>query len=620
MATYVLLGLLTLLVIYLFYAVINPDRFETDIEAGSDRSAMLAPSSLQIGVILLIVVALSIPMGRYLATITMDRPGWLDPVFDPIDNTIYRLIGRAAATQSMSWKTYTFHMLATNFLMAIIIYLVLVFQDRLPLNPLHLGGMEPLLAFNTAISFITNTDWQNYGGETTLSNFSQMAAITFPMFTSATTGFVVAMAFIRAFIVKDGVVENGGANLGNFYRDLIRFTTRVLLPISLLLAAFMIWQGSPQTLAASITAHPIQGGTQTIATGPVAALETIKHLGTNGGGFFNANSAHPFENPTPLTNLVLTVLMALLPAAIVVCFGEMIGNRRQAWVLYGVMACLLLLFLPITVASEQAGTPGLAHAGIALQASTDQPGGNMEGKEQRFGIAASSLFSVVTTSFTTGSVDAMHDSFTPLGALPMFMGMMLQCVFGGKGVGFLAALVYGLIAVFVAGLMVGRTPEFLGKRIEKPEIILVSLALLIHPLVILAPSSWSIAMPYGVSALGNGGPHGYSEVLYAFTSSAANNGSAFAGFNGNTPWYNLAIGIVILFGRYPPIIFLMAVAGSVAAKPTVAPNVGTLRTDTVQFGAFWLAMILVIGALTFFPALVLGPVADFAAMRRGMTF
>ena len=312
--------------------------------------------------------------------------------------------------------------------------------------------------------------------------------------------------------------------------------------------------------------------------------------------------------------------MALLPAAIVVCFGEMIGNRRQARILYGVMGCMLLLFVPIALVSEQAGTPALARAGITLRATPDQTGGNMEGKEQRFGIAASSLFAVVTTSFTTGSVDAMHDSFTPLGAAPAFMGMMLQCVFGGKGVGFLNAPVYGIIAVFVAGLMVGRTPEFLGKRIEKPEIILVSLALLIHPLVILAPSSFSIAMPYGVSALGNGGPHGYSEMLYAFASAAANNGSAFAGFNGNTPWYNLALGIVILIGRYPPIIFLMAVAGSLAAKQTVAASVGTLRTDTMQFGIFWLAVILIVGALTFFPALVLGPVADFAAMRHGVTF
>jgi K+-transporting ATPase ATPase A chain len=280
---------------------------------------------LQIGVILLIVFLLSIPVGRYLANIVMDRRTWLDPVFDPIDNALYFLIGRTATARPMDWKAYTFHMLATNLFMAVIIYLILVLQDHLPLNPMKFAGMEPILAFNTTISFITNTDWQSYGGETTLSNFSQMAAITFPMFTSATTGFVVAMAFIRAFTVKDG-----GANLGNFYRDLIRFTTRVLLPVSLILALFMVWQGAPQTLTAAVTAHPIQGGEQTIMLGPVASLETIKHLGTNGGGFFNANAAHPYENPTPLTSVVLTILMALLPSALVICFGHMIGNRRQA--------------------------------------------------------------------------------------------------------------------------------------------------------------------------------------------------------------------------------------------------------------------------------------------------
>jgi K+-transporting ATPase ATPase A chain len=499
--------------------------------------------------------------------------------------------------------------------MALLIYVILIFQDHLPFNPMKFAGMEPLLAFNTTISFITNTDWQSYGGETTLSNFSQMAAITFPMFTSATTGFVVAMAFIRAFTVKDG-----GANLGNFYRDLVRFTTRVLLPISFLLALFMVWQGAPQTLDASITAHPIQGGEQTIALGPVASLESIKHLGTNGGGFFNANAAHPFENPTPLTNFILITLMALLPSALVICFGHMIGNKRQAFVLYGVMAAMLLIILPITVTAEQAGTPMLSQAGIAMQATPGQSGGNMEGKETRFGIAQSSLFGVVTTAFTTGSVNAMHDSFTPLGSVPLFIGMMLQNIFGGKGVGFLAALVYGVIAVFIAGLMVGRTPEFLGKKIERPEIIMVSLALLIHPLVILSPSSWSMIVPYGLSSLNNAGMHGYSEVLYAFSSAAANNGSAFAGLNANTPWYNLALGLVILLGRYPPIIFMMAVAGSIAAKPTLATTIGTLRTDGVKFGVFWFATILIIGALTFFPALVLGPIAEAFAMKQGLLF
>jgi len=507
---------------------------------------MIAQIGLQIGLVLLIVFLLSIPVGRYLASVVMDRKTRLDPVLDLVDGAIYWLIGRDAIRRPMNWKAYTFHMLATNLFMALLIYLILVFQDYLPLNPLKLAGMEPVLAFNTAISFITNTDWQSYGGETTLSNFSQMAAITFPMFTSATTGFVVAMTFIRAFIVKDG-----GANLGNFYRDLVRFTTRVLLPVSLVLAFFLIWQGAPQTLDPSITAHPIQGGEQNIAIGPVASLETIKHLGTNGGGFFNANAAHPFENPTPLTNWLLITLMALLPSALVVCFGHMIGNRRQAWVLYGVMGALLLLILPITIAAEQAGTPFLSQAGIEMQATADQSGGNMEGKEVRFGIAESGLFGVITTSFTTGSVNAMHDSFTPMGSVPPFIGMMLQNIFGGKGVGFLAALVYGLIAVFVAGLMVGRTPEFLGKKIERPEIILVSLALLIHPLVILAPSSWSMIAPYGVSSLNNTAMHGYSEVLYAFASAAANNGSAFAGLNADTPWYNLALGFAILIGRYP---------------------------------------------------------------------
>ncbi len=576
---------------------------------------MTSQGWLQIGLTLLIGFLISIPVGSYLARVVTDRKTLLDPLFDPIDNFIYLLIGRRICGQAMDWKAYTLHMLATNLFMALIIFLILVFQDYLPLNPQHFAGMEPLLAFNTTVSFIANTDWQGYGGETTLSNFSQMAAITFPMFTSATTGFVVAMAFIRAFTVKDG-----GANLGNFYRDLIRFTTRVLMPGSFVLALLLIQQGEPQTLAAGIIAHTVQGADQTIALGPVASLETIKHMGTNGGGFFNANAAHPFENPTAITNLVEMLLMIVLPSSIVLCFGEMIGNRRQAWVLYGVMGALLLMVLPVVIVPEQAGTPLLAKAGIETAASSTQPGGNMEGKEVRFGVVQSGLFAGVTTTFTTGSVNSMHDSFTPLGGMGTFIGMLLQCVFGGKGVGFLAALVYGIIGVFVAGLMVGRTPEFLGKKIEKPEIVLVSLTLLIHPLVILAPTGWSVIMPYGLASMGNAAMHGYSEVLYAFTTSAANNGSAFAGLNANTPWYNLATGIVILLGRYPPIVFMMAVAGSVAAKSTLPQTVGTLRTDTLKFGAFWLGTILVVGALTFFPALVLGPIAEFFAMKSGLIF
>jgi len=576
---------------------------------------MTSQGWLQIGLTLLIGFLISIPMGHYLAAVVMGRKTAFDRLFDPVDNFIYLLIGRRICGQAMDWKAYTLHMLATNLVMALIIFLILVFQDHLPLNPQHFASMEPVLAFNTAVSFITNTDWQGYGGETTLSNFSQMAAITFPMFTSATTGFVVAMAFVRAFTVTDR-----GADLGNFYRDLTRFTTRVLVPAAFVLALLLIQQGEPQTLAAGAVAHTVQGAEQTIALGPVASLETIKHLGTNGGGFFNANAAHPFENPTPLTNLVQALLMIVLPSSIVLCFGEMIGNRRQGWVLYGVMAAMLLMFLPVVVAPEQGGTPLLAKAGIETTAAVNDPGGNMEGKEVRFGIVQSGLFAAVTTLFTTGSVNSMHDSYTPLGGMGTFIGMMLQCVFGGKGVGFLAALVFGIIGVFIAGLMVGRTPQFLGKKIEKPEIVLVSLTLLIHPLVILAPTGWSVVAPYGVAAMGNATMHGYSEVLYAFTSSAANNGSAFAGLNANTAWYNLATAAVILLGRYPPIIFMMALAGSVAAKPTTPATSGTLRTDTLKFGAFWFGTILVVGALTFVPALVLGPIAEFFAMKSGLLF
>ncbi len=576
---------------------------------------MSAQAWLQIILTLLAIFLVSIPLGRYMGRIVMGRPTKLDRIFDPIDNAIYFLIGRRVAAQAMTWRTYTVHMLVTNLVMAIIIYLVLSFQNHLPLNQLNFPAVDPLLAFNTTISFVTNTNWQAYGGELTLSNFSQMGAITFPMFTSATTGFVVAMAWIRAFTVR-----NGGADLGNFYRDFIRFITRVLMPICFLVALFMIAQGAVQTFDASIVAHTLQGADQTMVVGPVASQGTIELIGTNGGGFYNANSAHPFQNPTPLTNIVLIVLMASLPASIIVTFGEMIGNRRQAWVLYGVLGTLLVLFLLLCVVPEQHGTPMLANAGIDMQASTDQPGGNMEGKEVRFGISASGLFAAITTAFTTGAVNSAHDSYTPLAGITFLGQMMLQCVFGGKGVGFLNALIYGLIAVFVAGLMVGRTPEFLGKKIEKQEIILVSLGLLIHPLVILTPTAWSVLAPYALSSLANNGIHGYEEILYAFSSSAANNGSAFAGLNANTPWFTLATSTVILIGRYPPIIFLMAVAGSVARKPITPATTATLRTDTVSFGVFWFATILIVGALTFFPALVLGPIAEFFAMRNGQVF
>lgn len=568
----------------------------------------------QIAIELLLAGAISVPFGRYLARVFQEQKTLLDPVFDPIDRLIYRLIGPDAVQEGMDWKGYAFHMLLTNLLMGLLIYVILSFQAHLPWNPLKFPDVQPFLAFNTAASFITNTDWQNYGGESTLSLFSQMAAITFPMFTSAATGLVMAIAFFRALAPN----RDPGHVLGNFYRDFVRVLTRVFLLPCLLVTPILVWQGSPETLTGMVTSHLIQGGVQHIPMGPVADLEVIKHLGTNGGGFFNANSAHPFENPTPLSNVLETLLMMVGPMALVVAFGRMVRNPKLGRVIYAVMASMLVVAVFTAVIAEQRGTPLLAHAGLRQHASAGQMGGNMVGKEVRFGITQSALFDTVSTAFATGTVNSMLDSYTPAGGMVSLVQMMLNCVFGGLGVGMLNFLMYGIFAVFIAGLMVGRTPEFLGKKIEKREIVLASLALLVHPLIILVPTAWSLMAPYGVSSLGNAGSHGLSEVLYAFTSAAANNGSAFAGLNGNTPWYNVALAVVILVGRYASIIFMLALGGSLAAKPRVLETVGTLKTDTALFGGFWFATIVVVGALTFFPGLVLGPIAEFYARHASI--
>ena len=571
---------------------------------------MTADAFWQIVAIVLIAASLSVPFGRYLAHVFMGERTFLDPLLDPVDRLLYGIIGPAQTSRPMDWKDYAVHMLLTNVLMGVLIYAILIFQGHLPLNPLHFAGVNPELAFNTAASFITNTNWQNYGGESTLSLFSQTAAITFPMFTSAATGLVVAVAFFRSLAAADG-----GRNLGNFYRDFVRALTRVFLLPCLILTPVLVWQGSPETFTGQAIAHLVQGGLQHIPMGPVASLEVIKHLGTNGGGFFNANSAHPFENPTIITNVLEMLLMMLTPMSLVVAFGRMVRNPRLARVIYGVMAIMLMAALFIAVSAEQGGTPVLAGAGVAIVHGGGQPGGNMVGKEVRFGNTQSAMFDTVSTAFTTGTVNSMLDSYTPVGGMVSLVLMMLNCVFGGKGVGLINFLIYGIFAVFIAGLMVGRTPEFLGKKIEKREILLASLALLVHPLIILVPAAWSLMAPYGVSALGNTSMHGLTEVIYAFTSTAANNGSAFAGLSGNTPWYNIALGVVMLIGRYVSIIFMLALGGSLAAKPAVSETVGTLRTDTLLFGTFWLATILLVGALTFLPALVLGPIAEYFAMH-----
>lgn len=546
---------------------------------------------------LLIACLLVKPVGAYLVKVFDYEKTGLDRVFGPVERVIYRIIG-VKEKETMGWKTYVFAMLLSNFVMMVLMYTVFRIQKYLPLNPDHIDNMSPALSFNTAVSFITNTNWQAYSGENSLSYLSQMIAITFPMFTSAGTGFVVAIAFIRGLIAREN-------NLGNFYVDLIRSITRVLLPISLIVALFMVFQGVPETLHGAVNATTIEGAKQTITRGPVASLESIKHLGTNGGGFFGTNSAHPFENPTPLTNLVEILCMLLLPTALVYAFGVMIKNKRQGWSVFAAMGIMFLIFLSVVFIAEFQGTPALNALGIH---------GNMEGKEVRFGIQGSALFTAVTTAATTGSVNNMHDSLTPIGGLVPLGEMMLNNVFGGKGVGLLNGLLYVILTVFICGLMVGRTPEFLGKKIESKEVKLASIALLTHPVIILVPTAIALMTPGAISSILNSGYHGVTEVLYAFTSGAANNGSAFAGLTANTDFYNIMIGLVMLFGRYISIITMLAIAGSFATKKMVEATVGTFRTDTPLFTGILIVIILVIGALTFFPALALGPIAEHLGM------
>ncbi|HEY9898397.1 MAG TPA: potassium-transporting ATPase subunit KdpA [Pantanalinema sp.] len=567
---------------------------------------------VQVALVLIAAVVIAYPLGLYMADVFDRKPTRLDPVFAPLEHMLLRLVGIRGEAPGMDWKQYAVALIVSNLLMVLVILAILLSQGVLPLNPLKLAGMEPMQAFNTAASFITNTNWQSYGGESTLSYFSQMMAITFPMFTSAATGFAAAIAFIRGIV--------GRKDQGNFYEDVVLITIRILLPISLIGALFLVFQGVPQTLETSARAFGPQGIAQTIPRGPVASLDSIKHLGTNGGGFYGQNSAHPLENPTPASNVLQLLFMMALPMALVVTFGQLLGNRKQALVVFGAMGAMFLTFLAIVAWAETAGNPILSHLGLDQASSPMQAGGNMEGKEVRFGQAMSIVFVAVTTAFTTGSVNTMHDSLTPMGGFVPLAQMMLNNVFGGKGVGFMNFVLYGIIAVFLTGLMVGRTPEFLGKKIEQKEVVLASIALLIHPLIILGPTAWAVVHGYGLSSLTNTGYHGLSEVLYAYTSGAANNGSAFAGLDANTPWFNLSIGLVMLFGRYLSIIALLAIAGSLARKRRIPEGPGTLRTDTPLFGGIWLAVILIVGALTFFPVVALGPVAEHLAMLAGKTF
>ncbi|GAC1494576.1 MAG: potassium-transporting ATPase subunit KdpA [Chamaesiphon sp.] len=516
----------------------------------------------------------------------------------------------------MTWQRYAKALVLANLVMTLLGYELLRLQDVLPFNPDKISPAQtPDQAFNTAISFVTNTNWQSYGGETSLSYFNQMAMVTFLMFVSAASGLAAGIATVR------GLTQSGRNQLGNFWVDLTRSIYRLFLPVCFVLALIFVWQGMPQTLEPAASATTLEGLTQVIARGPVASLESIKHIGTNGGGFFNANAAHPFENPTPLTNTLHILSMLLIVPALTYTFGRFILRQRQGWVFFGVFAALFIGFLVIEFPAEQLGNPLLTQVGADQVLSALQSGGNLEGKEVRLGIAQTSLFVTTTTAATTGSVDAMHDSLTPMGGFAALGEMMLNVVFGGKGVGLINLIQYSIITVFLVGLMVGRTPEFLSKKIEAREVKLTSLSLLAHPFTILVFTGLALVWPKALDSLNNVGPHGFSEIIYAYTSATANNGSAFAGLNANTPFYNITIGLAIFLGRYlSPLLPLLAVSGSLAAKPRVPKTSGTMSTDTLFFGVLLLASILIVGGLTFFPALGLGPVAEQFDMLAGKTY
>ena len=561
---------------------------------------------LQIILTLAIFVILVIPMGTYMYHIATHQKTFADPVFNRIDNAIYKIcrINRAG----MNWKQYALHLVMTNAVMVSVGYLILRLQGLLFLNPNGIEGMESSLSFNTIISFMTNTNLQHYSGESGLSYFSQMAVIVFMMFTSAATGYAACMAFCRGLAGRR-------KDLGNFYEDMIRITTRILIPVSILIGLILVSQGTPQTFDANITVRTIEGKLQDLAMGPVAALESIKHLGTNGGGFFGANSTTPFENPTIISNITELISMMILPGACVVTFGRMVQDERKAKgkklffgnqgrTIFAAMAIIFVIGLTVCYVSEKAGNPVLAEVGL------NQDMGSMEGKEVRFGIAQSALFTTVTTSFTTGTVNNMHDTLTPLGGMVPLLHMMLNCVFGGKGVGLMNMIMYAILTVFICGLMIGRTPEYLGKKIEGREMKLVALVIIIRPLLILGFSALAVATTAGLEGITNPGFHGLSQVLYEYASSAANNGSGFEGLADNTTFWNITTGLAMFFGRYLAIIAQLAIAGSLLAKKRVNESIGTLRTDNTIFAFILVFIVYIFAALTFLPALALGPIAE----------
>ncbi|MDE1570051.1 potassium-transporting ATPase subunit KdpA [Aquabacter sediminis] len=558
---------------------------------------------LQFALFLGLLLALALLLGAYMAATFAGNVRFLAP----LELALLKAAG-PAAQKDQRWTSYALALLAFNAAGFVLLFLVLIFQDHLPLNPQGFDGLSAPLAFNTAISFVTNTNWQSYGGETTLSNFSQMVGLTTQNFVSAATGMAVAAAVARGFAARQG------KTVGNFWVDLTRATLYVLLPGALVLALVFACAGMPQTLAAAFDATTLEGARQTLSLGPVASQVAIKQLGTNGGGFFNVNSAHPFENPTAFTNFVSTLAILALPAAFCFTYGRMVGDRRQGRALFAAMALLFVVGFAALYAAEQAGNP--LQAGLVDAAS-----GNMEGKEVRFGILGSTLWATATTAASNGSVNAMHDSFTPLGGLIAMLNIQLgEVVFGGVGVGLTGMLLFVILAVFLAGLMVGRTPEYLGKKIEAREVKLAALTLLVMPVGTLVLAALAIAAGTAQTSVQDAGPHGLSELLYAYSSASGNNGSAFAGFSANTAWHNTFLGIAMMLGRFGYIIPILAIAGSLAAKKTAPPTAGTFPTHGALFVALLVATILIVGALTFLPVLALGPIAEHVSLLSGRTF
>ena len=560
----------------------------------------------------LLIFAITKPLGLYMFRVFEEDHQPLPRLLGPIERLLYKLCGVNPKVQQ-DWKQYTLGMLIFSAITLLVTYGIERLQQILPLNPQNFGPVAPDLAFDTAASFTTNTNWQAYTGESTMSYLTQMAGLAWHNFMSAAIGIGIALALARGITYR---LQVGAARtLGNFWVDLVRATVYVLLPISIPVALLLVSQGVIQNFSSYVDITTLEGAKQTIAMGPVASQEVIKELGTNGGGFFNANSAHPFESANPLTNLIEMLLIFSIPAALTYTYGRMAREQRQGWVLFGAMALIFMVGVSVAYYSEAQGNP------IMRGMAVDQGAGNWEGKEMRFGIANSALFATVTTATSCGAVNSMHDSFTALGGLVPLANIQLgELVFGGVGAGLYAMLIYVILSVFIAGLMVGRTPEYLGKKIESREVKLSMLYVLIFPLLILYYSGWSLVVPYGPSSLNNAGPHGLTEVLYAYSSAAGNNGSAFAGLNANTLWYNVSLALTMLAGRFLMIVPALAIAGSLVGKKSVPESLGTFPTNGVLFVALLVGVIIIVGALTFFPALSLGPIVEHFVAQAGKVY